>query len=186
MQKKMKIKISSFANSVMALSLSASQGNLTMKLGAEKCDPLTELGELLFDLHAVYEDPPQLGKVQPFYLFWDGDGGQYTWCLTPGHDKSIAIEISFCQDNSEGNYPYPENELQLVTVASLDELTDQLFREMKKLLELHSFSGYRQHWRKRDFPLSLLLRLSLLDTTQIKADSCLREDLIQLREIFSL
>lgn len=178
------IEISSFANSVLALTLSAPQGNLTMKLGATECDPVAELGELLLDLHRVYEDPPKLGKDQPCYLFWDGDGGQYTWCLTPGHDKSITIEISFCQDNSEGNYPYPENELQLVTVAQLDELTDQLFTEMKKLLVTHSFSGYRQHWHKRDFPLTLLLKLSRLGSGQTNKVYSLSEELSELGKIF--
>jgi hypothetical protein len=184
MQKKLMIEITSFANSILELTISAPQGNLIMKLGAEACDPLAELGELLFDLHAVYEEPPQLGKDQPLYLFWDGDGGQYTWCLTPGHDKSITIEISFCKDTSDGNYPYPENELKLATVAQLDKLSDSLFSEMKKILKLHSFSGYRQHCHKRNFPLSLFLKLSHLSVNTTGKPS-LDDDLIQLAQIFS-
>jgi hypothetical protein len=183
MQKKLMIEISSFANSILELTISAPQGNLIMKLGAEACDPLSELGKLLFDLHAVYEEPTRLGKDEPCYLFWDGDGGQYTWCLTPGHDKTISIQINFCPDVAAGIYT--DSVLKLAAVASLDELSDDLFCEMKKILELHSFNGYRHHWRQKDFPLGLFLKLSRLGNNEASNPPSLKNDLLQLEKILN-
>lgn len=180
---KFKIEISSFANSVMELTISATQGKLTMQLGAEACNPLSELGKLIIDLYAVYGEPPQLGKVHPFYLFWDSGNGQYTWCFTPGHDKTISIEIHFCPDVAAGIYT--DTKLQLATVASLDELCHGLVYEMKKILEIHSFNGYRCHWKQQEFPLALFLTLARHGKVNSDKPHSLSDELQQLEQIFN-
>ncbi len=185
MSEQFKITIEPCNDGKQGLNITAGRKQLPMMLDLGSCNPLSELAELVIELYFFYEQQGAGSELQPLYLFWDGDAGQYTWSFTPQADKNIQLAITFCPDNGGQPVPYLQDELKLAVTVSLNSLRQALFVAMKQLLTRYSIIGYRQDCEKRDFPVALFLQLTRLDSNRVDDDISFADDLRQLNNLFS-
>ena len=129
----------------------------SMELQKKHCEPINELGEILFDIYDYYNENPDAAGSKNLYIFWECESCQYSleFILNPG--QVINININHCPDIFAGIHT--ESELKLSIKTNLKHLMENLLEEMKNILLAYGFVGYRRRWQQHDFPIATFLKL---------------------------
>ena len=130
---------------------------ITLKLHKKHCEPINELGEILFDIYNYYNENIETDVSESLYLFWECESYQYSLEFVLNPDQTITINISYCPDIFAGIHT--ESELQLSIQTNLKSLMENMLEEMKKILLTYGFVGYRKRWQQHDFPVATFLKL---------------------------
>jgi len=130
---------------------------IAMTLHKKHCEPINELGEILFDIYDHYNENSTADTSKSLYLFWESESYQYSLEFVLNPDQTIIIKLSYCPDIFAGIHT--ESELKLSVQTNLKNLMENLLEEMKKILLAYGFVGYRNRWQQHDFPVATFLKL---------------------------
>lgn len=160
----------------------SSAESVSLRLPSQSCEPLAELGETILKLHAFYNSSDSNKSNSPLYTFWEGDNWLYTWSFAPLQQREVEVEITYCPDIYAGIHT--KTELKLSSKIPLEQLTLNLFNEMKQILLRYGFIGYKRKWKHHDFPIALFLRLYNTLTDVEKAAVDFPSEMGSLQQIF--
>lgn len=145
-------------NGAVRIELNSDSGSFVLNLHNKSCDPLMEFGETLLQIHDYCQNantPASFPKA--FFIFWECRNYQYTLEFTLSDNEEVELKISYCPDIFAGIRT--ENELQLIIKAKLKTFLQDYFEQLKKILLDYGFIGYKERWRRHDFPIAMFLRL---------------------------
>ena len=128
-----------------------------MNLQKKHCEPINELGEILFDIYDYYNENPETNNPKSLYLFWECESCQYSLEFILNPNQIIDIKVSHCPDIFAGIHT--ESELKLSIQTTLKNLMENLLEEMKNTLLSYGFIGYKNRWQQHDFPVATFLKL---------------------------
>ena len=128
-----------------------------MDLQKKYCDPINELGEVLFDIYDYYNENSNAEDSKSLYIFWECDPYQYTLEFILNPDQQVELKVSYCPDVFAGIHT--ESELKLCVHTNLKNLMENFLEEMKNTLLNYGFIGYKKRWQQHDFPIATFLKL---------------------------
>ena len=142
----------------LQIEIRSSDEHIIMNLQKKFCNPLSELGEILFDIYNYYENGNcQTVDSKSMYLFWESESCQYSLEFILNQNQVINLKICHCPDIFAGIHT--ESELKLNIQIKLKTLMENFLEGMKKLLLHYGFIGYKKRWQKHDFPIAIFLKL---------------------------
>ena len=160
------ISLDGVENGAVRIKLNSDANNFTMDLHNKSCDPLTELGETLLQIHSYCQNAESSSSFpKSFFLFWECRNYQYTLEFTLLNNNKVELKTSYCPDIFAGIRT--ENELQLTVITTVEDLLQDYFTQLKELLLEYGFIGYKSRWQRHDFPVSMFLKLyTILNDTE--------------------
>jgi len=126
-------------------------------LQKKSCEPINELGEILFDIYDYYNEKCPPDEPKSLYLFWEYESCQYSLEFILNSNQKIDLQISYCPDIFAGIHT--ESKLKLSVQTTLKDLMENLLEEMKNTLLNYGFVGYKKRWQEHDFPIATFLKL---------------------------
>lgn len=176
------IKLNNLVDGGIQIELCALNESFVMKLHNKSCEPLAELGETLLQINDYYlKADKQACFPKSFYIFWECRHYQYTLEFILHEDRLVDIKLSYCPDIFAGIRT--ENELQLTVNAKLDILLDEYHNELRNLLLEYGFVGYKDRWKRHDFPISMFLKLHTTTQTCTAPQSRIPHGLMHLKQM---
>ncbi len=156
-----------------------------MDLQKKSCEPINELGEILFDIYDYYNENKNCQADDPksLYLFWECESCQYSLEFILNPNQIIGLKISYCPDIFAGIHT--ESELKLSVQTTLKALMENFLEEMKNTLSNYGFIGYKKRWQQHDFPIATFLKLYNLLHGKHKESTSLPRCLECLQKIVS-
>jgi hypothetical protein len=152
------ISLDGVENGAVRIKLNSATNNFVMNLHNKSCDPLTELGETLLQIHSYCQNAESASSFpKSFFLFWECRNYQYTIEFILLDNKELELKTSYCPDIFAGIRT--ENELQLTVRTEIRNLLQNYFIQLKELLLNYGFIGYKSRWQRHDFPIAMFLKL---------------------------
>ena len=151
------ISLKEVANGTLQMGICSSDECFIMDLQKKHCEPINELGEVLFDIYNYYNENPAAKDSRSLYVFWECDPYQYTLEFILNPNQQIELKVSYCPDVFAGIHT--ENELKLSVQTNLKNLMENFLEEMKNTLVNYGFIGYKKRWEQHDFPIATFLKL---------------------------
>lgn len=151
------ISLKEVINGMLQIEVHSSDECIIMNLQKKYCEPINELGEILFDIYDYYNENPETTSSKSFYLFWECDPYQYSLEFILKPNQAIELKVSYCPDIFAGIHT--ESELKINVQTTLKDLMENFLKEMKKTLLNYGFIGYRKRWQQHDFPIATFLKL---------------------------
>lgn len=141
----------------LQIEINSSNDSLLMDLQKKHCEPINELGEILFEIYDHYNEDQQPNDSKSLYLFWECDSSQYSLEFILHPKQLIDLKVSYCPDIFAGIHT--ESELKISVQMTLKDLMEDFLKEMKNVLLNYGFIGYRKRWQRHDFPIATFLKL---------------------------
>ncbi len=153
------ISLKEVMDGTLQIEIRSSDEYVIMNLQKKSCEPINELGEILFDIYDYYNENKNCPADYPksLYLFWECESCQYSLEFILNQDEKIDLRISYCPDIFAGIHT--ESKLKLSVQTTLKALMGNLFEEMKTILLNYGFIGYKKRWQQHDFPIAAFLKL---------------------------
>jgi hypothetical protein len=151
------ISLKEVINGTLQIEIRSSNECIVMNLRKKYCEPINELGEILFDIYDYYNENPETNNSKSSYLFWECESCQYSLEFILNPNQIIDIKVSHCPDIFAGIHT--ESELKLSIQTTLKDLMENLLEEMKNTLLNYGFIGYKNRWQQQDFPVATFLKL---------------------------
>ncbi len=151
------IRINEIIDGTLQIKISSLDKCVIMNLQKKHCEPINELGEILFDIYDYYNKNPETDKSKSLYLFWECESCQHSLEFILNPNQIIDINVNYCPDIFAGIHT--ERELKLSIQATLKNLMENLLDEMKETLLNYGFIGYKKRWQQHDFPIATFLKL---------------------------
>jgi len=183
MEKDSILSIKEVIDGTLQIEMRSSNESVIMDLQKKHCEPINELGEILFDIYDYYNENSQLKNSKTLYLFWECDFYQYSLEFILNPNQVIDIQLSYCPDIFAGIHT--ESELKLSVQITLRALMENLLDEMKNTLLNYGFIGYKKRWQQHDFPIATFLKLYNLLHGKFKEPTSLPRCLECLQKIVS-
>jgi len=177
------ISLKEVINGKLQVEIHSSDECIIMNLQKKYCEPINELGEILFDIYDYYNENPQSEDSKSLYLFWECESYQYSLEFILNQDEKIDIQVSYCPDIFAGIQT--ESELKLNVQTTLKALMENFLEEMKNTLSIYGFIGYKKRWQEHDFPIATFLKLYNLLHGKHKESTSLPRCLECLQKIVS-
>jgi hypothetical protein len=157
MEKNSIISLKEVVNGTLQIEICSLDECFIMDLQKKYCEPINELGEILFDIYDYYNKNSQLDDTRSLYLFWECESYQYSLEFILNPNQTIELKVSYCPDIFAGIHT--ESELKISVHTNLKNLMENFLEEMKKTLLSYGFIGYRKRWQQHDFPIATFLKL---------------------------
>lgn len=157
MEKSSIISLKEVIDGTLRIEICSSNECVIMDLQKKHCEPINELGEILFDIYDYYNETPETDTTKSLYLFWECDPCQYSLEFILNPSQIIDINVSYCPDIFAGIHT--ESELKLSIQTTLKILMENFLEEMKNTLLNYGFIGYKKRWQRHDFPIATFLKL---------------------------
>ena len=157
MENKSIISLKEIKDGTLQLEICSVNECILMSLQKKYCEPINELGEILFDIYNHYNENSHAHDSKILYLFWECDPHQYSLEFILKANQIIEIQVSYCPDVFAGIHT--ESELKLSIETSLKDLMENFLDEMKNTLLNYGFIGYKKRWERHDFPIATFLKL---------------------------
>lgn len=183
MEKNSIISLKEVIDGMLRMEICSSEKCVIMDLQKKHCEPINELGEILFDIYDYYNENPNAKDSKLLYLFWECDTYQYSLEFILNPNQIIDIKVSYCPDIFAGIHT--ENELKLNIQTNLKRLMENILEEMKNTLLNYGFIGYKKRWQQHDFPVATFLKLYNLLHGKYKKPTSLPRCLECLQKIAS-
>lgn len=151
------ISLKEVINGKLQLEIHSSDESIIINLQKKYCEPINELGEILFDIYDYYNENSQSEDSKSLYLFWECEACQYTLKFILNQDEKIDFQVNYCPDIFAGIQT--ESELKLSVQTTLKALMENFLEEMKNTLLNYGFIGYKRRWQQHDFPIATFLKL---------------------------
>ncbi|MDD5728975.1 MAG: hypothetical protein PHV59_10465 [Victivallales bacterium] len=152
------IRLREVDNGAVKIELNSGGGSFVLNLHNKSCDPLVEFGETLLQMYDYSQSAnTEASFPKNFFIFWECRNYQYTLEFTLLSKEDMELKISYCPDIFAGIRT--ENDLQLTILTRLETLLQDYFAQLKKILLAYGFIGYKDRWRRHDFPAAMFLRL---------------------------